>query len=756
MIHFALKWLILACTCLGVFPACAEDIAIPRTVIALYNPKMLNDISDSAIHQFAEMPLNHLGYRVWFYDINEVLPDLTGRPDIHGVVTWFPGGMTIPDPVGYLKWASKIIDDGKKFVILGNPGFYDNDGSVPPDLRNVFWSKLGLYDQVVFVSATYDVSLIKLDSTMVDFERSYGGILPGFHTLKGASTDTKVHLAARTGNDPGTDSILVATHPSGGYVAEEYEVYWDNISDSNREWYINPFLFFKLAFGDNKGPIPDTTTLVGRRIFYHHIDGDGWISRTNIAEYRKDRALCAEVIYRDVLKAFPDLPCTVAPIAADLDDAWVGTAESRRWAKEILALPNVEAGCHTYSHPFQWGFFADYTMEKEEPFLYLYPFGSWSGTSLWVRLKHYAELFLKKQDLTPSYDGSTLDQGYDLPRAYANKPFNLHREVYGAIDEINKLAPPDKHVVVYQWSGDCLPFEAAVADTRSGGLLNLNGGNTRFDSESRSYGWVRPIGRQVVGQRQIYASNSNENIYTDNWTSHFYNFNLLPQTFQNTNTPVRVKPMNLYYHMFSGERRPALEALLQNIAYIRDQEIVPIKMSAFAAMGDGFYQVEIYNIGKDQYRVSNRGAIATVRFDNAIFGSVDFARSQGVLGQRHFQGSLYVALDPSVNEPIVALQDCPRCDVAPFATIPYLVESRWEIWDAHADESPAVTFMAKGYGQGRMTWHVPKPGTYVVTITSKTIAPITKRIDAIHPEISFSIGEGSILEPINVKIERAL
>ncbi len=735
----------------------AEDRAevVPRTIITLYDSKKYNDVSDAAVHQFLEMPLNHLGYRVWFHDILNGLPDLTDHKDVVGVLTWFPGGMVVPDPKAYLKWAQAVIDMGKRYVVVGNPGFYPADGSVSPDLMNAFWTKLGLYDQAVFVSATYDVNLIKLDPKMLDFERPYGGVLPGYHMIKSQSDTVKVYLAARVRNDPGSDAILVATSPVGGFIAEEYEAYWDNIRDNHRQWYVNPFHFLRVAFGDSGFLKPDTTTLNGRRIFYHHIDGDGWISRTQIAEYKKTRALCAEVIYRNVLKPFDDLPCSVGPIAADLDDSWVGTAESRHWAREILSLPNVEVVVHTLSHPFQWGFFANYTMAEEEPFLYLYPFGSWEGSGIWTRIKHYWMLLLHKPNEENNDGGKPLDEGYDLPRAYANKPFNLHDEVYEAVNKVNEVAPPGKRATLYTWSGDCVPFESAVEDSRKAGVLNLNGGNTRFDSESLSYGWVRPLGRQAGNQRQIYASSSNENIYTEDWTAKFYNYNMLPQTFKNTDVPVRVKPMNLYYHMFSGERRPSLDALLSNVAYVRSQEIIPITATAFARIADSFYNVEIIELSDGRWTVENRGTLQTLRRDHSTLDSVDFGRSVGVIGQRHLLGSLYVALDPVVENPIVAFSACTDCDEEPHANRPYVIESRWQIQDVNTDERNVLSFLAHGYGQGSMTWRVPQPGTYVIQVTKGSQTPTVQRVHTDSVRLNFVVGDGTTLEPVIVTIVRA-
>ena len=299
-----------------------------------------------------------------------------------------------------------------------------------------------------------------------------------------------------------------------------------------------------------------------------------------------------------------------------------------------------------------------------------------------------------------AYSGQVLgSQGsYTVPRAYAVKPFDLPLEIGGSIEYLNRLAPPGKQVTLLQWSGNCLPWEGALVATYQVGVLNLNGGDTRFDRERPSYTSVASIGRKLPGGIQIYASNANENVYTELWTDRFFGHAFLPQTWRNTETPIRVKPKNLYYHMYSGEKMASLRALLNN---------------AFAALALGFYSTEIADLGEGRWQIANRGRLATIRFDRATDRKVDFGRSSGVLGQQHFQGSLYVALDPADPRPVIALVANDRPDVPPPGSRPYLIDSRWPIEGLAVDDR-TFTFHAQGFGPGEMTWRVVEPGRYQV------------------------------------------
>ena len=179
---------------------------------------------------------------------------------------------------------------------------------------------------------------------------------------------------------------------------------------------------------------------------------------------------------------------------------------------------------------------------------------------------------------------------------------------------------------------------------------------------------------------QVYASNSNENTYTDLWTDRFFAFKFLTATLKNTESPRRVTAHNIYYHMYSGEKLPSLTAVLENYRYAATQELAPITASAYAAVVDGFHTATITELGPREWRVDHRDGLQTIRFDDLSTPWVDFARSSGVLGQRVHQGSLYVALDPAVSSPVIALTRVPSAQ-------PYLVHARWLVSHLQAGNS---------------------------------------------------------------------
>lgn len=328
---------------------------LPRRILALYDSIYDKETRYLPIHQIVEMPLNHLGLALQYHDINKPLPTPEEMRDVRGILTWFRSD-SMANPTAFLKWAEDAMDSGKKFVVIG-------DISASLDLKknptpvaelNRFWSRLGLRTENLWTTITYDWTVSHIDSRVVGFERPLAGVLPAFPTIHRTGNNVKSFLAIRRNGDPNTDTDLVTVNPFGAYVAAGY-VHFSTTEDAqHRQWYLNPFEFFREAFDTDSLPKPDTTTLSGRRIFYSHLDGDGWRNVTEVPAFKKQRAIAAEVILNDIIRKFQDLPFTVAPIVGDIDPEWHGTDESLRVAREIFRQSNVEVGSHTYSHPLDW------------------------------------------------------------------------------------------------------------------------------------------------------------------------------------------------------------------------------------------------------------------------------------------------------------------------------------------------------------------------------------------------------------------
>lgn len=717
--------------------AFAADKPVPRVLIALYNSHWESSPRSTLIHQFLEMPANHLGYDIQYADVMAPLPALGNN--VAGIIIWFSSGSYVQNAATYLDWLNKAAREGKKIIILENAGISDASLKNPQILgkRNSILAYIGVRDDTSWIDLTYHTGISSIDKKMLGFERQLTSPYPpisGFHTLPESNAES--HLRLRLAQDRHADMVI--TSPNGGFIAPGYAMYGEEKEQQQQThlWYINPFLFLKESLGNVFFPAPDVTTLDGKRIFYSQIDGDGWNNITEIEKYQGENILSSEIIYREILKSYSDFAFNVALITGDIDPDCFEVPGSVNVAKEIFALPNVEASSHTYSHPLFWKFFEDYTPEKEKPLLKHYLLkpseqfsamqmlqkdisdSTWHSTGQKPVSDRKHDTVDHTQSATPTarYGINDTSEAEELkeynyaPRSYACSTFSLQKEITGSAQTIKSLLPPGKTIRLLQWSGDAEPYEAALAMVARAGLLNINGGDSHFDSEYPSYSFVAPIGLKIGNYRQIYSSDNNEETYTDNWHDRFYGFRYLQSTIKNTESPIRISPFDLYFHMFSGEKQASLTAVKENLNFARTLNIIPITASNYASIANGFYSTDIGHEGDLSWHISNRGDLETVRFDNANRYTVDFRRSVGVLGQTWFQGSLYVALDPTISSAFVHLAALNQISEAHEL---YLVESRWKVKNLQRQKG-TVTFEATGYGTGIMSWNAEAGITYLI------------------------------------------
>ncbi len=694
----------------------AEAEPLRRTILALYNGEAEDSVRLSRVASYAAMPLNHLGFKLVYHDVRDPLPEPDNIPGLRGVVTWFGGD--VPNLQAYLRWATGAMDRGIPFAVLGDSGVL----SAPLDAQNRFLGHLGLESSGNFKLLTYDVQLAATDPGMIGFERQPMRPFASYTEYRQADAEAQVFLSVHgaAGEDP---HPLVIIGREGGYAAAGYEYYFDTEIVRGR-WIVDPFAFFERIFGSHGQPRPDATTLAGRRIYFSHVDGDGWRNISRVSGHRDIASGATLALLDKAWAAYPGLPVTVAPIGAEMDLAYFGTPDVLKIAEKVFELPHVEAGTHTYSHPFVWGFFRRYDAQKEQEIEAKAGRLPKLESSAWDRVM--AEFSLGPQTSYLVTEGATGDVEHAVMRAFPNVPWSLSREVGGSAEKIEAVLPAGKKVRLLQWPGDTSPFPKAVRETRDAGLMNMNGGDPRFDPEYPSILFVSSLAYTGNGIVQPYAQASNENTYTNLWTERFYGLRFLDRTLANTDRPRRLKPFNLYYHNYSGEHPESLDAVVSILDLASRSEIAPIEASRYAAIVDGFHRLTISVVEAatpgdpdgtargPAWRIAGRGALNTIRFDEAAFQAVDFDRSRGVLGQRHYQGSLYVALDPVAEEPVIALAPVDRTDLPPGAGRPYLISARWPPRDLKVDGDGGFTAQLRGYGAGEQLWWVPPGRRYAL------------------------------------------
>ena len=420
-----------------------------------------------------------------------------------------------------------------------------------------------------------------------------------------------------------------AYHASwGGALLAPYIVF--EASEETLLQYADPFAFLEGIWPSGRFPAPDPSTRDGLRLFYTHIDGDGFSSLSSVEPGKT----CAAVLLDRVLTKLP-WPVTVSVVESELRGQMLsqqpGEAETlSEIARKIFRLPHVEAASHSYSHPYPW-------IEGDTQFLDLYD---------------RPNLELK---LTARY-----------PK------IEMEREIAGSMTYINeKLAAAGRPAGLMLWSGDCRPSPEALAVCESHGFENLNGGNTILCRRYPGLFGVAPRVMDWDGHLQIHAANQNEFMYTDGWAgASLGGFAQVVETFEMTEAGRRLKPVNVYYHFYSAERPDALAALESIYDWCRKQELHAVTALDFAALTRDSYHTELVRTGDRRWTALNAGRLRTYRLP-ANLGTPDIARSRGVTGYRARGEWIYLHTDgrPAVE---IALADAPDA-------VPYLESSDAEI-----------------------------------------------------------------------------
>lgn len=556
---------------------------LPRTILALYSsddftsPDTPSDVVYTQLHRFAAMPLNHLGYRVEMRNMAKALPgeSLAGR--YAGVLIWVASS-SAGTRNGLMQWVKRQTSDGVKVVFLDSFG-------VPPEQAA---AHLGL-DFNRQVGGTGQLQVAATSASL------------SFETEPIPRNDSFVPVRTREGTPlitvkaaDGSLGDMAALTPWGGYLLSPFVV-MEGIGDDPR-WVVDPFTFLPQAFQFPLVPVPDTTTENGSRMLLVHIDADGFESKVE----RHNGPLAATELRERILKKYR-IPTTVSLITSMLDEAVTEPATARmlqQEAREIMALPWVEAASHTFSHPFYWQ---------------------------------------KSSALHDTYGRHNLDiPGYT---------FSLTNEIQGSADFINqRILPPGKKVGLLQWSGNCTPGVDALAETYRAGLRNINGGETTLTEDKRSLTKVAPLGVFKGGYFQVFAPNQNENIYTNNWNGPFFGFQRVIESFRLTDFPRRLKPVNIYYHFYSATKEASLQALDDVYTWAVGQSLLPVFTTSYVDRVMDYNATAIALTDRG-WLVRNGGQLRELRVPVSA-GYPDLAAETRVMGYRDHGADRYLHLAP--------------------------------------------------------------------------------------------------------------
>jgi len=642
----------LGCTALITTPGLHGDVIgwhqrVARRILVLHGHDPITNEqpriwpADTTTTSILQMPLEWMGYEVEYHDVSTGLPG-SGRgsgPAWAGIIV--DDEIEIPAALeeSYFEWLQARHLSGKKLLFIGDYPFTDDI------LRRALFEELGVRAPIGNVKPKLSNPRFSVrDETILNFEIEAKPLIRNFQNIR-APEGSRVMLSASVeSNSPAPQNFdAIYTTRWGGCLLAPYVTF--EASEETVLTYVDPFAFLEQIFPVGKFPAPDPSTRDGLRAFYTHVDGDGFTSVSNVDETR----ICGELLYEQFLRDLP-FPITVSIVESEIRShmLYQNKAEHPRYAaaaRRIFELPHVDAASHSYSHPYVW----------------------FQGDDAYSDLYRSTNVGLK---FTAKY-----------PDIITN------REIAGSISYIDEsLTPAGKDTKMMLWSGNCRPGAEALKEVVALGIESMNGGNTILSKRFPGLSAVAPRTIYWDEQLQVYASNQNEFMYTNGWKGPYYGgFKQVIETFEMTESPRRLKPVNVYYHFYSVERRDALKALDDIYAWCRNESLHSLTASQFAALTRDSHHTKFYQKGARSWVALNEGKLRTYRLP-ASMGIPDLDQCRGVTGYRVEDDWIYLHTDGS-RKSLIALADHPEPRL-------HLVSSTAEI-EFRRRETKSVEFTAE-------------------------------------------------------------
>lgn len=586
----------------------------PRRIAFIYDPREGLWVEGAGFITMGGL-LEYMGYRIDYFAADD-LPKIPAAGLYAGVITWMTTGPPVEAGI-FNQWITQRLDEHVPIAIMA--GLPIEDGGV--------LKRLDL--QVEHRRLKDDVKLLLVDDSLVGkFEAPVKLRTRDLTWLRLLEGETKPGLIVGDGEQ---QFVSLATGPWGGIALDPYVQ--EAIPDQKR-WILDPFAFVQRALKLEQMPRPDVTTENGRRIATVHIDGDGFVSRSEVlgAPYS------GEEVLNSFIKPYPFLT------SASVIEGEVGpkgmyphlSKELEPIARKIFADPKVEVATHTFSHPFFW-----------QP-----------------------DIAETREGFDPEYGFMMAIPGY--------KKVDFKREIVDSTDYINeRLTTPEKPVKMIFWPGDAIPDSDTVKMAYDKGLMNVNGGNTALTNAFSSLTNLYPLIVPNPGGIQYYAPVINENVYTNLWHGPYYGFRGLIETFALTDMPRRLRGLHLYYHFYSGTKQASIKVMNDIYRAMESEHPISLWMSDYIPRMHGLHQTSLAQRSDGSWQIRGLDKLRTVRIDPAL-GWPDLARSKGVAGVRDIPQGRYVHLSSAT--PLLMLRD--SRDSRPALEEANLPLQKWEYQDA--------------------------------------------------------------------------
>ena len=180
----------------------------------------------------------------------------------------------------------------------------------------------------------------------------------------------------------------------------------------------------------------------------------------------------------------------------------------------------------------------------------------------------------------------------------------------------------------------------------------MNGGDTVATRSRPTITQVEALGLDKSGLFQVFAPNQNENVYTNNWTGPFYGFERVVETFEFTEKPRRLKPINLYFHTYLTTKLAGMASLDKVFAWIAQQETTPVHVAEYTRKVVEFRHIAVAKTPAG-WLVRGAANTRTLRVPVAM-GTPDLDASRAVAGYNRNGEDQYIHLSGDEAELVFA------------------------------------------------------------------------------------------------------
>jgi hypothetical protein len=135
------------------------------------------------------------------------------------------------------------------------------------------------------------------------------------------------------------------------------------------------------------------------------------------------------------------------------------------------------------------------------------------------------------------------------------------------------------------------------------------------------------------------------------------------ESFTNTATGRLLRPVNIYYHWYSGELAASLEALREVWRWALAQELNPVFASEYVQRVQNWREGSLVAMGGRSWTMTPRIRNATLRWDEAPGDpelEPDLAQCRNVVGWKRMSGALYIHLLEAVPSRVVLREAADR------------------------------------------------------------------------------------------------